>query len=99
MKSSFALKAGAIGALFLIKTAAQAQRLHGGSYYDPAYAAHFGFGTDYSRGPYAYDDSYGYNSNSSAPAEDASYCARHYRAYNPTTGTYLGYDGHRRSCP
>jgi hypothetical protein len=99
MKSRFAQKAGAIGALFLIATAAQAQQLHGGTDYDPAYAAHFGFATGSTHGPYAYDDSYGYNSNSSVLAEDRSYCARHHRAYNPATGAYLGHDGHRRSCP
>ena len=29
----------------------------------------------------------------------ASYCAQRYRSYDPASGTYLGYDGVRRSCP
>ncbi len=30
---------------------------------------------------------------------DASYCAQRYRSYDPTTGTFLGYDGQRHPCP
>lgn len=29
----------------------------------------------------------------------AAYCAQRYRSYDPASGTYLGYDGVRRSCP
>lgn len=29
----------------------------------------------------------------------SAYCAQRYRSYNPATGTYLGYDGQRHSCP
>jgi hypothetical protein len=32
-------------------------------------------------------------------SSDASYCASRYRSYDPATGTYLGYDGLRHSCP
>jgi len=28
----------------------------------------------------------------------ASSCARHYRSYDPASGTFLGYDGVRHSC-
>ena len=28
-----------------------------------------------------------------------AYCAQRYRSYDPSSGTYLGYDGVRRSCP
>ena len=28
-----------------------------------------------------------------------AYCAQRYRSYDPASGTYLGYDGVRRSCP
>jgi hypothetical protein len=32
--------------------------------------------------------------------EDAvSYCASRYRSYDPASGTFLGYDGLRHSCP
>jgi hypothetical protein len=34
------------------------------------------------------------------PAGDAySYCARRYRSYDPSTGTFLGNDGLRHPCP
>jgi hypothetical protein len=29
---------------------------------------------------------------------EASSCARRYRSYDPASGTFLGYDGHRHSC-
>ncbi len=28
-----------------------------------------------------------------------AYCAQRYRSYDPASGTFLGYDGVRRSCP
>lgn len=28
-----------------------------------------------------------------------AYCAQRYRSYDPYSGTYLGYDGHRHPCP
>lgn len=27
------------------------------------------------------------------------YCAQRFRSYDPASGTYLGYDGERHSCP
>jgi hypothetical protein len=30
---------------------------------------------------------------------DSSYCAQRFRSYDPASGTYLGYDGQRHSCP
>jgi hypothetical protein len=33
------------------------------------------------------------------PDQNAAYCAQRYRSYDPASGTYLGYDGLRRSCP
>lgn len=27
------------------------------------------------------------------------WCMRHYRSYDPRSGTYLGYDGYRHPCP
>lgn len=29
---------------------------------------------------------------------DESYCAAHYRSFEPASGTYLGYDGRRHLC-
>jgi hypothetical protein len=34
------------------------------------------------------------------PGADAiQYCMSRFRSYDPTTGTYLGYDGYRHPCP
>lgn len=30
---------------------------------------------------------------------DVAWCMRHYRSYDPGSGTYLGYDGYRHPCP
>lgn len=30
---------------------------------------------------------------------DVGWCEAHYRSYDPSSGTYLGYDGMRHSCP
>jgi BA14K-like protein len=99
MTSRFALKAATIGALFLIASAAQAQRWQGGGGFDPAYAVHFGFAPGASSGPYASDGSDRYESNSGHVRADASSCVQHGRSHNPTTQTYFGYDGRRHSCP
>ncbi len=45
----------------------------------------------YERGPYVYDRGYG----GSAEA----YCMQRFKSYDPGSGTYLGYDGYRHSCP
>jgi hypothetical protein len=31
--------------------------------------------------------------------DDVAYCQAHFRSYDPSSGTYLGYDGMRHSCP
>jgi hypothetical protein len=31
--------------------------------------------------------------------DSAAYCAQRYRSYDPASGTYLGFDGLRHSCP
>jgi uncharacterized membrane protein len=54
-------------------------------YVDPGYA--------YDRG---YDPGYAYGT---APGSDDAYCAQRFRSYDPASGTYLGYDGLRHSCP
>jgi hypothetical protein len=65
-----------------------------------------GYGYGYGRG-YGYSDPYGYESNYTngyAPSYsyangDPSYCVQRFRSYDPSTGTYLGYDGRRHPCP
>ena len=38
--------------------------------------------------------------NSQARAADSvASCAQRFKSYDPASGTYLGYDGRRRSCP
>jgi hypothetical protein len=57
--------------------------------------------------PYYYGEPYYYPPTAYGPGYypapgiggDASYCASHYRSYDPATGTYLGYDGVRHPCP
>ncbi len=45
----------------------------------------------YDNGAYAYEPGYGGN----AVAD----CMRRFKSYDPGSGTYLGYDGYRHSCP
>ncbi len=37
--------------------------------------------------------------NSQARVGVDRYCSQRYRSYDPASGTYLGYDGQRHSCP
>ena len=37
--------------------------------------------------------------NSQARVDADGYCSQRYRSYDPASGTYLGYDGQRHSCP
>jgi hypothetical protein len=45
----------------------------------------------YGPGPYGYEPGYGGNA--------VAYCMRRFKSYDPGSGTYLGYDGYRHSCP
>jgi BA14K-like protein len=77
--------------------------------YDPGYS----YGPAYSYGPgaaYAYAPGPSYSaapgpSYSAAPGPsysaggDESYCRQRFRSYDAASGTYLGYDGLRHSCP
>lgn len=33
------------------------------------------------------------------PGRSVRWCEQHYRSYDPRSGTYMGYDGHRHPCP
>lgn len=73
------------------------------AYDSPSYGGRYGY-ADSGYGPYASDDTYGYDGYAQgggayASGDGASYCAQRYRSYNPATGTYLGFDGLRHSCP
>jgi hypothetical protein len=65
--------------------------------------AYYG-GPGYYDAPEYYDDQYADNDAVAvvpAPVGDDSvaYCAQRYRSYDPASGTYLGFDGLRHSCP
>lgn len=47
----------------------------------------------YGPGPYYYDYEPGYGGNA------VGYCMQRFKSYDPGSGTYLGYDGRRHSCP
>jgi hypothetical protein len=63
-----------------------------------------GYDSGYDYGP-GYDSGYGqevYDAPAVAPAvggDDEAYCESRYKSYDPSTGTYLGYDGERHPCP
>jgi BA14K-like protein len=68
----------------------------GPSYYD------YGYDYGYDSGYYPYDDdAYAYVAPGAAVADgdSAGYCQQRFRSYDPSTGTYLGYDGLRHPCP
>ena len=71
-----------------------------GYYYaNSGYSGYYGTPgyTDYGySGFYAPPGDSGY---ASSGERDDAYCASRYRSYDPTSGTYLGYDGVRHSCP
>jgi hypothetical protein len=77
--------------------------LAAGSYYG-GYGYNDSYGSDYNNTGYGYDSGYnngnfGYSSYGYDQNNYASYCAQRFRSYDPSTGTYLGYDGIRHSCP
>jgi len=62
----------------------------GPSYYDYGY-----YGYD----DYAYGDDYVAVSPGVADGDAVAYCQQRFRSYDPSTGTYLGYDGLPHPCP
>lgn len=71
-----------------------ARRHHGRRWVGTGPAIGFGFGAPYSENRY-YDDSFAF----SPGQKDVAYCSARFRSYDPASGTYLGYDGFRHSCP
>lgn len=56
--------------------------------------------------PYYYDDyaygpgpGYGYGPGYVEGGDAVGYCMSRFRSYDPRSGTYLGNDGYRHSCP
>ena len=65
----------------------------------------FAFGAGYDDGYYGDDAAWDYRagyydqSYAFAPSDGSSDCARRFKSYDPGSGTYLGHDGRRHSCP
>ena len=92
-RPGYGLAAGAV-----VGGALAAGSYYGGYGYDNSYGSGYGNYPSYNNTSYGYDsgyqNSYGYDQN-----YYSSYCAQRFRSYDPSTGTYLGYDGIRHSCP
>jgi hypothetical protein len=56
-----------------------------------------GYGPGYAYGP-GYDPGY-VSSSPSIDGGEIAYCQQRFRSYDPSSGTYLGYDGLRHPCP
>jgi len=52
-----------------------------------------------SQQPYGYGYGPGYYAQGYEGGDAVGYCESRFRSYNPASGTYLGYDGRRHSCP
>lgn len=59
------------------------------------YLPPFGFGFNWGY-PYIVDDE---KIDHGSPSSMTVFCAQRFRTYDPTTQTYLGYDGRRHPCP
>jgi BA14K-like protein len=89
-----ALAAGIIGGAVAAATS---------PYWAPGY---YDYGAGYPYGPYGYNTYYAPPPAVAvapgpvvAQGGDAAWCEAHYRSYNPSTGTFLGYDGQNHPCP
>lgn len=40
-----------------------------------------------------------YYDTPSVTSDEIAYCSRRFKSYDPSSGTYLGYDGNRHPCP
>jgi len=78
--------AGLLGGA-IIGGALAAPYYYGPGYYGPGYYPPAAYGPGYYPAP-------GYGGG-----DAAAYCARRYRSYDPASGTFLGNDGVRHSCP
>jgi BA14K-like protein len=90
-----ALAAGIIGGAVAAATS---------PYWAPGYYDYYAAGYPY--GPYGYDSYYAPPPAVAvapgpvvAQGGDAAWCEAHYRSYNPSTGTFTGYDGQQHPCP
>ena len=88
---------------------AAAQPWNYGYYDNYAYGPGYAYAPGYAYGPAGYND-YAYALGpayapgyTAGPAYngggDDAYCSQRFRSYDPSSGTYMGYDGRRHSCP
>jgi hypothetical protein len=73
---------------------------HGWGWFGPG----LGFATGLALGsafaaPYYYAPPTVYYEAPSRSADEIAYCSQRFRSYDPSSGTYLGYDGERHPCP
>jgi BA14K-like protein len=77
---------------------AASQPWGGYGYYDSyGYGPGYGYGNAPAQG-YAYAPGPGY-ATGYEDGNDVAYCQQRFRSYDPSSGTYMGYDGLRHSCP
>ena len=68
--------------------------------YGYGYGSGLGVGLALSAPYYATTPYYGYDRGYYAGGgDDVAYCINRFQSYDPASGTYLGYDGLRHSCP
>jgi hypothetical protein len=65
---------------------------YGGYGYDNGYYGGYGYDSGY------YDTGY-YGSSAGYSSDASAYCSQRFKSYDPSSGTYLGYDGVRHPCP
>jgi hypothetical protein len=63
-----------------------------------AYGPTYGYSPGYAYAP-DYDEGYVAASPSYAGGSEVAYCQQRFRSYDPASGSYLGFDGLRHSCP
>jgi len=91
---------GGFAAGAIIGSAIAAPYYYGGGYPYGYYGGYPAYGyppppppAGYYGGPAAY------GGGPVAGGGDPGYCAQRYKSYDPSTGTFLGYDGQRHPCP
>jgi hypothetical protein len=52
-----------------------------------------------SQQPYGYGYGSGYYEQGYGGGDAVGYCLSRFKSYDPSSGTYLGYDGYRHPCP
>ena len=107
MRSKAIMAAAVVGSSLMLAAAPAQARWHGHHWHHGGWGAGIaGFAAGailgsalaprpyYDYGPPAYAYEPGYSDDSAV-----AYCEQRFRSYDPASGTYLGYDGHRHPCP